>query len=405
MPPKQNQYNSYFFRIAGEYSISQIKEEYVSIKHLEKQFEDIHLKLPYPQIFDETVYLYISSYNTTEFILTNLVKMYSCVAHSFKVFEKEEIQVQNLFIDGYLSLMDFDETKSHRIFEFIVQLKQKISYIQDLSLGEIIAVFKIAHYFSLYPEDKIRDIESYKHVAERNKFDAQTLFNHLFTDKINPVLLTDHFLILNNKKDYQAIHLLINNITDLNTPELKIQLNQKEIDLLCSEKHPILKIDGRAGWNIENAIKLVKSLLNINLPESLIYRIFFDQRFLVNSLPTDKLISYLNEYINYIDREPTINELIDFLTYQSEVNDRYLNYPIFTKSQVHYLYHKEMSLYFKSDISVFTDLCDYCESLSGAPIIHLEWKEPDESVHFINYCKTCFKDKNLKYMMEFDSPF
>ena len=405
MTPKQNQSNSYFFRIAEEYSISQIKEEYESIKHLEKQFEDIHLKLPYPQIFDETVYLYISSYNTTEFIITNLVKMYSCIEHSFKTLEKEEIKIQNLFIDGFLSLMDFDVAKCHRIFEFMVHLKQKISYIQDLSLGEIIAIFKIAHYFSLYPEDKIRDIESYKYVADRNRFDAQTLFNHLFIDKINPVLLTDHFMILNDKKNYEAIHLLINKITDLNTPELKIQLNQKEIDLLCSDKHPILKIDDRAGWNIENAIKLVKSLLNINLPESLIYRIFFDQRFHINSIPTEKLISYLNEYICFLDREPTVNELIDFLTYQSEINDRYLNYPIFTKSEVHYLYHKEMSLYFKSDTSVFTDICHFCESLSGAPVINIEWKEPDESVHFINYCKTCFKNKNLNYMMEFDSPF
>ena len=64
-----------------------------------------------------------------------------------------------------------------------------------------------------------------------------------------------------------------------------------------------------------------------------------------------------------------------------------------------------MSLYFKDTLSVFSECCDFCQSLSDAPIVHIEWMEEDESKHYTNYCTVCLEARNMDYMMKYDHPF
>lgn len=198
--------------------------------------------------------------------------------------------------------------------------------------------------------------------------------------------------------------MLITNERDLNTPTLQLKLNDQEFELLRSENHPPLTFNNRLPYGVGNALSCVKGLLSIHLPSEMIYRIYFETNFSFLRLSDELLINNINEYIEYLEREPTLREIYSLLKFQNDIPaDR--NYPLFTTNEVRYLYKKEMSLYFKNNLSVFSEYCQFCQSLSVAPTIHFEWMDLHKTPHFANYCEVCLSKKNDKYMVEFDCPF
>ena len=398
---------SYFFTIARPSSIHEITRIYNEIKHLEPSLEEIHNYLPYPGYFDEMVELHINSYNTIQFISERLKIIEEIVLIVLSNLNSESVEEQNLFLDGFFTLHVFDKFHCERCIKFVKELITSIPYVKEFSLEELRDIFKIAYYHSYYPEDKIRTFETYYFANKKLKymFRADDLFLHLFIDKINPVLLTDQFFILQTAKDYEGLHLILNGQRVFDSPTLKLSLNEQEYALLCSENHPPLKIRPSYGYGIEEAVQLVKSLLYIHLPTPLIYRLYFDKDFSINYLKNKNLNQLINEYCAFIQREPTIHELKTYLVFHNNHNQIHTNYPIFTKSEVRYLFQKEMSLYFKDTLSVFSECCDFCKSLSGAPIVHIEWMEADSSKHYTNYCTVCLEAKNMDYMMKYDPPF
>ena len=400
----ENNPTSYFFSISHSYSISEIKRHYETIKHIEPTLEEIHNYLPYPAFFDEAVELYIATYSTSEYILEKLKIIEEIVLFTLSYFSEETLEIQNLLLDGYFTLHYFDKRTCISILAFIKELLTDIPYFKQFSLNELRNVFKIAYFHSFYPEDKIRSFETYLYSKDQYMFDAHEFFLHLFIDQVNPVLLTDQFFSLKNTKDFEALHLLIQGEKELNTPTLELKLNDQEYELLRSENHPPLTINNRIPYGIENALSCVKGLLSIHLPTEMIYRIYFDVNFVMIRLSDENIINYINEYIDFLERQPTLREIYAFLKFQSDVPvDR--KYPLFTSNEVRYLYQKEMSLYFKNNLSVFSEHCQFCQSLSGAPTIHFEWMDLNKTPHFANYCEVCLKEKNYKYMAEFDCPF
>ena len=402
----QNEPTSYYFSIAHSYSIGEIKRHYETIKHLEPTLEEIHNYLPYPAFFDEAVELYIASYSTSDYILGKLKVIEEIVLFALSYFSEETLEIQNLFLDGLFTLHEYDIDLCQRVFKFIKEISTAIPYIKEFSLDELRNVFKIAHYYSLYPKDQLRSFDSYRFCKENERilFDEHELFLHLFVDQNNPVLLTDKFFSLKAIKDYEALHLLLNGERNLNTPTLQLILRDDEYELLLSENHPPLFTTSRVENGIESVLNCVKGLLSINLPREMIYRIYFDTNFSLIRLSNENIIAYTNEYIDFLERQPTLREIYSLLKFQSDIPvDR--KYPLFTNNEVRYLYKKEMTSYFKDNLAVFSENCQFCQSLSGAQTIHLEWMDLNKTPHYANYCTVCLKAKNFKYIAEFDCPF
>lgn len=401
----QNPPTSYFFSIAHSYSIDEIKRIYDEIKHIEPVLEEIHTYLPFPGFFDEVVELYISSYNSTEFILEKLQIIEEIVRFELSYFSEESIEIQNLLLDGYFTLQIIDFKICQGIFKFIKEVITSIPYIKDVSIDELRNIYEIAHYHSLYPEDQLRTIDSYrfKDINSSSLFDAHEFFLHLFVDQINPVLLIDHFFNLNSSKEYEVLHLLLNGERNLNTPTLKLNLSDQEYELLRSENHPPLSTPSRVSNGYEKALNCVNGLISINLPSEMIYRIYYDVNFSLLRLSNQNKIKLINEYIIFLNRQPNLREIYSFLKFQSDIPIN-RTYPLFTKNEVRYLFKKEMSRYFKNNLSVFTEECQICKSQSEGSTIHIEWFE-ENTPHFANYCTECLDSKNINYMAEYDNPF
>ena len=404
------QYNntptSYFFSIAHSYSIDEFKRHYEDIKHIEPTLEEIHNYLPNPLFFDEVVELYISSYNTSEYILEKLKTIEEIVLFALSYFSEETLEIQNLFLDGLFTLHEYDTDLCQRVFKFIKEISTAIPYLKEFSIDDLRNVFKIALYHSYYPEDQLRSFESYcfSNINDHYMFDAHELFLHLFIDQINPVLLTDPFFSLKSGKDFEALHLIIQGERDLNTPTLELNLSDEEYELLCSENHPPMSVLTRGRNSITSALNCVRGLLSIKLPREMIYRIYFDTNFSLIRLSNENIIAYTNEYIDFLERQPTLREIYSLLKFQSDIPvDR--KYPLFTNNEVRYLYKKEMTRYFKDNLAVFSENCQFCQSLSGAQTVHLEWMDLNKTPHYANYCTVCLEAKNFKYMAEFDCPF
>jgi len=398
--------SSYFFSIANPLSISRISQNYIGIKHIENTLEEIHNYLPSPRFFDEVVGMYIDSNSTSEYIVEKLKVIEEIVLFTLSYFSEETVEIQNTFLDGFFTLHEFDKGLCEKTLKFMKEISTSILYIKEFTVDELRNIFKIAHYHSYYPEDQLRSFDSYSFSDENAHymFDAHELFLHLYIDQINPVLLTDQFFSLKRTKDFEALHLLIHGEKDLNTPTLQLNLSELEYELLISENHPPLSIYTRIRYDIESALSCVKGLLSINLPREMIYRIYFDTNFAMIQVSYENMIKYIHEYIDFLKRQPTLREIYTLLKFQSDIPvDR--NYPLFTSNEVRYLYKKEMSLYFKNNLSVFSEHCQFCQSLSGAPTIHFEWMDLNKTPHFANYCEVCLSEKNYKYMAEFDCPF
>lgn len=397
---------TYFFSIAHSYSIDEFKRHYEDIKHIEPTLEEIHNYLPNPLFFDEVVELYISSYNTSEYILEKLKTIEESVLFALSYFTEETREIQNLFLDGFFTLFVFNKELCERILKFIKEISTAIPYVKEFSVDELRNVFKIAHYYSHYPKDQLRSFDSYRFCKENERilFDEHELFLHLFVDQSNPVLLTDKFFSLKTSKDFEVLHLLLNRERNLNTATLQLNLSDDEYELLLSENHPPLFTTSRVENGIESVLNCVKGLLSINLPREMIYRIYFDTNFSLIRLSNENIIDYTNEYIDFLERQPTLREIYSLLKFQSDIPvDR--KYPLFTNNEVRYLYKKEMTRYFKDNLTVFSENCQFCQSLSGAQTIHLEWMDLNKTPHYANYCTVCLKAKNFKYMAEFDCPF
>lgn len=402
-----SQKSSYFYSITNSsYTISEVNRHYDAIKHLESKFQSIHNLLPNPYFFDEVVNLLITCYQPSEFILGKLNELESIVQIIYNDFSEERIEVQNNFLDGFFTLYIFDKIQCEKIVAFVKELCDKIPYLKEFEPYDLYPIFKIGQYHALYPHDRIRTIDSYSNGKENKKylFDPHELFLHLYIDEINPVLLTDKFFHLKNENDLEAFHLLINGKTDLNTSNLKFDLKEEEYSLLSSQNHPPLAFNSRHGYNIQKAVDLVRGLIQVNLPKEMIYRVYFDVNFATISLPNKNLISLINEYVNYLNRTPTFKELFTYLKFQSDIPvDRKL--PLFTSNEVRYLFKREMSLYFKNNLSVFTEHCQFCKSLSQTSVIHFEWLDENNNPQFRNLCVKCLDKINMDYMMDYFSPF
>jgi len=397
---------SYFFSIAHSYSIDEFKRHYEDIKHIEPTLEEIHNYLPNPLFFDEVVELYISSYNTSEYILEKLKTIEESVLFALSYFTEETREIQNLFLDGFFTLFLFNKELCEQILKFIKEISTAIPYVKEFSIDELRNVFKIAHYYSHYPKDQLRSFDSYRFSKENERilFDEHELFLHLFVDQSNPVLLTDKFFSLKTSNDFEVLHLLLNRERNLNTATLQLNLSDDEYELLLSENHPPLFTTSRVENGVESALNCVKGLLSINLPREMIYRIYFDTNFSLIRLSNENIIAYTNEYIDFLERQPTLREIYSLLKFQSDIPvDR--KYPLFTNNEVRYLYKKEMTRYFKDNLAVFSENCQFCQSLSGTQTIHLEWMDLNKKPHYANYCTVCLEAKNFKYMAEFDCPF
>ena len=402
----QNEPTSYFLSIATNNSLIELKSHYEDFKHLESTFEEIHNYLPNPAFFDYVIESYLTSYNKKEYIIEKLKQVESCVLIVLSKFSEEIKEVQNLFLDGFFTLHIFEIEKCEKIMAFIKEINESLHYLKTLTFQDLQDVYKIAHYHSYYPEDKIRSFDTYPYIGidEYYMFDEHELFLHLFIDQINPVLLTDHFFKFKTPKDFEVLHLLINGVKDLNTPSIQLKLSEQEYELLRSENHPPFTIKQRHGYGITSAMYLVKSLISLNLPSEMIYRINYDTQFMsISSFQKDQN-TLINEFIEFSNQQPTLREIFAFLKFHNDIPvDR--KYPLFTRNEVRYLYKKEMSLYFKENLSVFSEYCQFCQSLSEAPTIHFEWIDNNQKPHFANYCSVCLEAKNFNYMSEFDDPF
>ena len=397
---------SYFFTNVFSLSVNQIKENYPGIKSIEPTLEEIHNYLPNPLFFDEVVEMYTSSYNSSDYILKKLKVIEEIVLFALSYFSEEKLEIQNLFLDGLFTLHEYDTDLCQRVFKFIKEISTAIPYLKEFSIDDLRNVFKIALYHSYYPEDQLRSFDSYcfSNINDHYMFDAHELFLHLFIDQINPVLLTDSFFSLKSGKDFEALHLIIQGERDLNTPTLELNLSDEEYDLLCSENHPPMSVLTRGRNSITSALNCVKGLLSINLPREMIYRIYFDTNFSLIRLSNENIIAYTNEYIDFLERQPTLREIYSLLKFQSDLPiDR--KYPLFSTNEVRYLYKKEMTRYFKDKLDVFSNECDFCKSLSGALVIHLEWIDFIKTPQSANYCTVCLNAKNFKYMADYDDPF
>jgi hypothetical protein len=80
-------------------------------------------------------------------------------------------------------------------------------------------------------------------------------------------------------------------------------------------------------------------------------------------------------------------------------------YPLFTTNEVRYLYKKEMSLYFKQNLSVFTDNCQHCESLNKSTIKHIELIDENSKKQYANYCNVCLEEKTTGIFLSLILPF
>jgi hypothetical protein len=396
---KVNHQNTFFYKVLDqlEHDYKELDYYYASISHLENQSEYIDSQLSENTYYRQILMISFFSNKADERILG----LNNCITFLLselkpKVTENEFLKYIYIFID----LENFDVDNCKKTYTLFLEIFNYLPFVFNLNYTEFYDLYKLVLYFVHFPEMKNHPISSIKVFDDRNiySFYPNEVYHHFIIEDINPVIITDYFFKLSTEEDYLIHNELIKSSKYEDLKILKDLISEKEFEILQSENHPVLDFNYR-NFSSLRVVHFIKLLANVNLPNEMIYRIFFNKGYYSKAYTE---IERINQFITYsIDKGdkityPLIEKFLAFIT-------KCTKDPILTENKVNYLYTKGMSILFKDELEVFRDECFECRAKTD--LIYCEWEDPLKNPKHQTICQQCLDTKTREYDLKYNMPF